>query len=53
MAAFIIATGFKLLSTAIQQVTDGKLHNVFIVAKAKSNEGKNTAALAYVEFQAK
>ncbi len=45
--------GFKILSGTMQQVTDGKLHNVFIVAKAKSNEGKNTAALAYVEFQAK
>ena len=45
--------GFKLLSTTIEKVSDGKLHNVFIVAKAKNNEGKNTPALAYVEFNAK
>jgi hypothetical protein len=45
-----VQQGFKLLSTPIEQVLDGKLHNVFIVAKAKNNEGKNTAALAYVEF---
>jgi uncharacterized membrane protein len=48
-----VPPGFKQLSTTIEQVSDGKLHNVFIVAKAKNNEEKNTAALAYVEFLAK
>lgn len=43
----------KMLSGAIEPVTDGKLHNVYITAKAKDPKIGGTAALTMLQFMQK
>jgi hypothetical protein len=43
----------KMLSGVIEPVTDGKLHNVYIAAKAKDPKIGGTAALTMLQFMQK